>query len=153
MVCNSCIRLSLFAQNKEVHSLPRINFSGSKRSHITGFEAVYGCLDYPNLLPSDSLFSVSGLNQIKNDDLLVTRIGDVCCILVRSHHANKIVWTLHKKCCMNSAELNTSFDKTNIIHRHAVIFQKYFFKEMWRKMKHLLKYLGRFYLLKWNLQN
>jgi hypothetical protein len=31
---------------------------------------------------------------------------------------------------MNSAELNTSFDRTNIIHRHAVIFQKYFFKEM-----------------------
>jgi hypothetical protein len=52
---------------------------------------VYGCIDYPNLLPSDSLFSVSGLNQIKNDDLLVTRIGDMCCILVRSHHANKIV--------------------------------------------------------------
>jgi hypothetical protein len=70
--------LSLFAQNKEVHSLTRSNISASKRAHITGFEAMYGCLDDPNLLPSDSLFSVSGLNQINNDDLLVTRLGDLC---------------------------------------------------------------------------
>jgi hypothetical protein len=83
--------LSLFAQNKEVHSLKRIIFSGSERAHIRGFEAMYGCLDDPNLLPSDSLFSVSGLSQINNDDLLVTKLGDLCCICVRSHLANKIV--------------------------------------------------------------